>query len=102
MATHRMLPPSNIPQRTLTANGRAYSGTPGNVYDVLDADAAVLAANGWIDCGQSCATGSRPSSGVPPNAYPLFVGAAYIDTSQNVVARWDGATWRNVITGASV
>lgn len=99
MTTHRMLPPSNVQQRTITVNGRAYVGAPGTTYDVADFDAGGLAANGWIDAGQSGPTSARPATAVGPN--PIFVGCLYIDTTLNAVIRWDGANWRNIITGAS-
>jgi hypothetical protein len=99
MTTHRMLPPSNVQQRTQIINGRTYVGVTGTAYDIADFDAAGLSANGWIDCGVSGPTSARPSSAVAPN--PLFVGCEFIDTTVNAVLRFDGASWRNVITGAS-
>jgi hypothetical protein len=81
-------------------NGRSYTGTPGSTYDVPDFDAGALAANGWIDCGISCATSERPVATAVPNL--LYPGLQVIDTTLSEVIRWDGAAWRNVLTGASV
>jgi hypothetical protein len=100
MTTRRMLPPSVVQKQTVTVNGRAYSLQPGSTLDPPDFDAGPLSANGWIDCGLSGPTSSRPSSAVGPNA--LFVGLEYIDTTIGAVIRFDGASWRNVITGAAV
>jgi hypothetical protein len=95
-----MLPPAVVQQQTVTVNGRRYSGQPGSTLDPPDFDAGPLAANGWVDCSLSGPTGSRPSSAVGVPA--LFVGLEFIDTTIGAVIRWDGASWRNVITGAAV
>jgi hypothetical protein len=100
MTTRRMLPPPAVNQQTRIVNGRTYTGAPGTVQDILDTDAMMLSANGWVDCGQSGPTGARPTSAVA--AYPLVAGVQYVDTTLNAVIRYDGSAWRNVLTGASV
>jgi hypothetical protein len=49
---------------------------------------------------QSGPTSARPTKNV--DGTPLLVGTLYLDTSLSVVAFWDGAAWRNVVSGASV
>jgi hypothetical protein len=56
----RLLPPIAVQQQTIVANGRTYSSTPGHVVDVLDFDATVLTANGWLRVAQSGTTAQRP------------------------------------------
>jgi hypothetical protein len=51
--TFRLLPPTSVAEQVRTVNGRTYSSTPGNVIDVLDADAQELQANGWIPIAPS-------------------------------------------------
>lgn len=100
MTTRRMLPPSSGPNQTRTINGRTYAGAAGNVYDVPDFDAGGLEANGWIGCGISGATSARPKVTDVPGL--LSPGLEFIDSTIGAVIRWDGAAWRNVLTGASV
>jgi hypothetical protein len=101
MPTRRLLPPITAALQTRTVHTRTYSGTLGNTYDIPDYDAGPLVANGWIDCGLSGNTSQRPT-GTGISVPPLFPGQLYIDLEANVVARWDGKNWRNVLTGASV
>jgi hypothetical protein len=100
MTTRRLLPPSNVAEQMITVNGRAYTGTPGDTFDIADFDAGPLAANGWIDCGLSGPTSARPSSTVGPNA--LFAGMRFIDTTINKSIVFDGLMWRDVLTGDAV
>jgi hypothetical protein len=81
MPNFRMLPPVAVGAQTINVNGRAYSAAPGSVVDVIDADAQVLASNGWTKIAFS-----GPTS----------------DTTINALVVWDGATWRNPVTGAGV
>ncbi len=92
--TIRMHPSPLVVYQALTANGRAYSGTPGTTQDVLDADAAILEANGWARAFEVGPTAQRP---VAPTR-----GRFFHDTTVAAVIIYDGATWRNAITGASV
>ncbi|HXZ14787.1 MAG TPA: hypothetical protein VEH77_02220 [Roseiarcus sp.] len=45
---------------TVTVNGRSYSGAPGDVYGIVDADADVLGANGCAAAAKIGAALSRP------------------------------------------
>jgi hypothetical protein len=99
MTTHRMLPPVVVAEQTRVVFGRSYTGTPGYTYDIESCDAEELSANGWIDCALSGPTSERPSASVGPNS--LFPGLQFLDTDLDAVVVWDGATWRNVLTGAS-
>jgi hypothetical protein len=97
----RVLPPPAGSTQTISPNGRTYSATPGSVLDVLDIDANIMLANGWV-CGiPSGPTTSRPKTrfSEPYNVGPGFL---FVDTTLAAVIIWDGATWRNVITGAAV
>jgi hypothetical protein len=99
--TIRVLPPVSVATQTMSANTRAYSANPGQVLDVPAAAAPVLLANGWSWGKPSGPTSSRPPTRLnePYNAYPGF---EYVDTSLGLVIVWDGATWRNPVTGAAV
>lgn len=101
MATIRLLPPGNatLGQNPITVHGRTYSCALGSTLDVPDFDAAVMRANGWTDSVEQAAgtgtTANRPKTG-------LVRGERYIDTTLAIVIQWDGATWRNPVTGAAV
>jgi hypothetical protein len=100
MTTHRLLPPVAVAYQTRVVNGRSYSGTPGSTFDIADFDAGELCANNWLDLGLSGPTSARPSSTTGPNA--LAPGLMFIDTSLSAVVCWDGAAWRDVLTGDAV
>lgn len=101
---HRLLPPANVAQQTIRANGRTYSAAPGQFLDVQDFDAAVLEANGWIFVALSGPTASRPNGTVSslstPN--PVFASLRYFDTDLGKVIAHDGATWRDPANGNTV
>ncbi len=95
MPTFRMLPPINVGQQAITANGRPYSGTPVTAQDVPDMDAGILAANGWVRVALSGPTTARPSANptvTPP--YTAARGLHFYDTTLGAVVIFDGATWR--------
>jgi hypothetical protein len=98
-----MLPPSNAAFQITTANGRNYAAAPGTVADVPDFDAQVLAANGWVKVGWSGPTTARPPAN-QVTAAPYFAvpGCHFVDTTLAAVIVFDGATWRNPVTGAAV
>jgi hypothetical protein len=98
--TVRLLPPTNVQQQTLTVNGRTYSSTPGHVLDVLDFDAAVLSANGWLRVAQSGTTAQRPTSS-QGNGSVAATGATYYDETVGALLIFDGAAWRSPVDGAS-
>jgi hypothetical protein len=103
MPNFRLLPPVNVGVQNMTVNGRAYSGAPGSVADVIDADAGVLAAAGWTKVAFSGPTSARPTIGAA--AGPYFVAAPglhFVDTTLNLEIVFDGATWRNPINGNAV
>ena len=79
------------------------SGAPGAALDVVDFDAAVLAANSWVKIAPSGASASRPSplaNGTPP--YLAAPGFHYFDTTISKLIVFDGATWRDPATGSAV
>ena len=75
---------------------RAYATTVGVPLDVagdMTGDAEQLASQGFAVIAQSGTTALRPNSPKP--------GTPYVDTTLNIFIFWDGATWRNAVTGAS-
>lgn len=100
--TIRVIPLSNpgVISAT-TANGRSFS--PASAYlDVVDADAAVLGASGWMTAGLVGPTANRPAQSDADMGAQFGPGLKYIDTTIGAVIQWDGAAWRNVLTGAAV
>ena len=76
--------------------------TSGHAVDVPDMDAPQLSANGWVRVAISGPTTARPT--VNPNTAPPYVaapGLLYADTTTAAIVVFDGATYRNPITGAS-
>jgi hypothetical protein len=103
MANFRMLPPVATSAQSRTVNGRTYSATPGSAIDIFDADAETLSANGWTKVALSGPTSARPSPilGVSP-PYLAAPGFLFLDTTIDELIVFDGANWRNPISGASV
>ena len=97
----RMLPPVAANQQTRTINGRTYSGTPGTVQDIPDFDANVLQANGWIRVANSGPTSARPVAN-PPFPTAPNPGDKFFDTTLGILIAFDGATWRDPVSGNSV
>lgn len=80
--------------RAMTVHGRAYNSPVGTPLVVPDFDITQLEANGWVNVGQTGTTAQRP-------AVPFF-GQRYADSTLALMIFWDGRTWRNTLTGASV
>jgi hypothetical protein len=93
-STVRVLPPIDVRYQKMIVFGRSYAGAPGATLDVLDSDAAVLTANNWIRVGRSSTTATRPTD--------ARVGETLLDTTLGIVIIWDGANWRNPVTGVGV
>ena len=95
MANIRLFPPTSG-ATSHTVNGRTYSAAAGTTIDVPDFDAAVLQANGWTAAapGGVGTTAQRP---VNPSK-----GTQFHDTSLSKVVTWDGKTWRDTSSAASV
>lgn len=101
MTTHRMLPPVSVLQQSIvTPSGRAYAASPGSVVDAIGDDARVLSANGWLDIAPSGTTAERPVGAL--GVYQSVAGSRYFDTSLNKFIVFDGQTWRDPASGASV
>jgi hypothetical protein len=102
----RMLPISGaartatVPQPGVNPSARGYTSTANGTVDALDADASVIASEGFYPVCPSGPTASRPN-----NAY-LRPGFQYIDTDLSLLIVWDGGgvsgAWRNPVTGAAV
>lgn len=99
----RMLPPVVVSQQTQTVNGRRYSAVPGAAVDVPDMDATVLGANGWITCAPSGTTAQRPTTNQASGSlYFAAPGMSFVDTTIGKLIVFDGATWRDPVTGSAV
>lgn len=79
---------------SIRVNGRTYSTPVGTPIPAPDFDLPVLEANGWIAVGLTGATAARPVT--PP------LKTTFMDTTVGAHIVWDGKTWRNSLTGASV
>ena len=105
MTTHRLLPPTTVSKQTMTANGRSYSGTPGSAQDVVNFDAGVLEANGWVFVALSGPTLARPTPSISPigaEGVQAGPGLKDFDTTLDALIVCDGASWRSPIDGSAV
>lgn len=68
---------------------------PGSLDGIASGDAAMLVNAGYVAVGLSGPTAARPPTG------SLTFGTIYVDTTLAIVVFWDGANWRNVISGAT-
>jgi hypothetical protein len=102
--TSRMLPLNGSNQTGSIGAGagspvlRAYSATAGGFVDALgdpSGDAASLTSQGFVLVGASGTTTQRPTG-----AGFLRPGFLYVDTTASLVVIWDGASWRNPVSGA--
>lgn len=96
MPNVRVLPPTTG-STTCTANGRSYSCAVGSFLDVPDFDALVLMSNGWTSPAGGAQVGTTASRPARPTK-----GQSFHDTTLGLVIHFDGANWRNPITGAAV
>jgi len=102
MPNLRLLPPPSpaFGQNPIKVTAdRVYTCAVGSYLDVPDFDAVTLLANGWThtaDVGMGAAiTANRPTTG-------LKRGSRFHDTTLGYDIVWDGLTWRNPTSGASV
>jgi hypothetical protein len=103
MPNVRLLPPVAATQQTVSVNGRTYSGAPGQVLDVPDFDAGVLAANGWTRVAFSGPTASRPTANAANGPYGVAApGMQFMDTTLGYIVVFNGAEWINPASGAAV
>jgi hypothetical protein len=72
---------------------RPYIAVAGTIVQALNDDAIQIAPYGWILLPTFGTTAQRPTSQLSP-------GTFYVDTTLSITVVWDGANWRNVITGA--
>jgi hypothetical protein len=96
----RLLPPIEPSHDAYVINGRSYSASPGSVLDVLDYDAAVLEANGWIHVAPSGPTSARPTGRL--GLYSAAAGQSYFDTTLGKLIISDGQNWRDPANGNAV
>ena|ERR1700733_6011867 len=100
----RMLPINGTPQTGTIGSGqntlRAYTATGGGFIDALgdpSCDASTLTSQGFFIVGGSGTTAQRPNGTGFQKA-----GFLYVDTTLELVVVWDGSSWRNPVSGASV
>jgi hypothetical protein len=96
----RLLPPTEPSHDAYLINGRSYGASPGSVIDVLDSDAAVLEANGWIAVAPSGPTSARPTGTL--GLYQASPGQLYYDTTISKLIISDGQAWRDPSNGNAV
>jgi hypothetical protein len=103
--TTRMLPLNGSQQSGCIGAGagtpiqRSYSASGGGFIDAVGdpgVDASTLVSQGFIAIGGSGTTAQRPNG-----AGFLKPGFVYVDTTLSLVVVWDGANWRNPVTGAT-
>ena len=102
--------PTNLAKSITMPRGAVYTPVAGTPIDVPDHDADILVANGWdMPCMFGIGTtAQRPSTianlGSPLGAVgnPDGPDDLYHDTTVGAIIFFDGATWRNAITGAAV
>jgi hypothetical protein len=87
-----------------SANQRVYSAAGGSFIDALGSpdagDAASLSSQGFIPICASGPTSSRPAFATTT----VGVGARgvfYLDTTIPKIVVWDGANWRDPVTGST-
>ena len=101
MGTHRMFPPGYKPAATAVVQNRTYTAALGSyVTCPVEMDANELDANDWVRAAPNGAgtTAQRPASMNAALGAPMY----YLDTTLGYIIVWDGITWRNPNTGASV
>jgi hypothetical protein len=103
MTTIRMLPinPTSTIKGWAGSNDnvaarRYYSAGSGAFIDAIDGDASVLGSQGFVAVGDASGT----TAARPNNVY-LRPGFTYLDTTLALIVIWDGAAWRNPVTGAT-
>jgi hypothetical protein len=96
----RMLGPAAVAMQQRVVNGRSYSASAGQEVDVIDVDAQILAANGWIWVAPSGTTAQRPVGSLGP--YQATEGSTFFDASLGYVIKYAGGAWRNPTTGVAV
>jgi|GEM_PF-6878291 len=87
--TTRVMPPGNPASGTAThVNKTVYSATPGQMLDVSDADAQVLAGAGWYVVGSVGPTSARQATVVP-------TAPVHVDTTIGKTVYSDGVSYRD-------
>jgi hypothetical protein len=96
----RLLGPVEPALQTRIVNNRSYTAAAGSVIDVLDSDAQVLQANGFIFVAPSGPTSARPAGTL--GLYSAAAGSTFYDTTIGKFIVSDGVNWRDVSNGNSV
>jgi hypothetical protein len=96
MGLIRVLAPLTPSTVTHVVCGRTYAAAAGATLDVPDFDVSVLVANGWQILAAD-GVGTTPQRPAKPKR-----GMEFLDTTLGVHITFDGASWRNTATGATV
>ena len=99
MANYLVFPPSiagKTSAQNISVNGRSYSATPGSTLTVPDMDITTLGANGWTVVALVGTTTQRLAYATP------HIGLFWHDTTLGFLVVYEGTTWRNPASGASV
>ncbi|KVD37864.1 hypothetical protein WK11_25465 [Burkholderia ubonensis] len=92
--------PVGAHQHVVTPTGHPYSASPGNPIFVPADDAMILAGWGWILGARGNPLVTEGGSAGRP-ASPA-INDRYLDHDVGMQIFWDGANWRDPITGAAV
>jgi hypothetical protein len=92
--------PAGAQQHVVTPSGHPYSASPGNPISVPADDAMILAGWGWILGARGNPLVTEGTSANRP-ASPA-INDRHLDYDCGLQIFWDGATWRDPITGAAV
>ena len=106
MTTTRMLPLAGVIQTGNIGAGagepiqRSYTATGGGFIDAVgdpsSGDASALTSQGFLKVCQSGPTSARPVFSVGQSP-----GFQYLDTTLAKIVVWDGANWRDPVTGST-
>ena len=107
---YRMLPPADgTTEKLITSvqggaelGGVDYSRAVGVVTDVPLEHVDPLVADGWLFVAMVGTTAERPTGTIASSANPPSTGMQFVDTTLGEVITYDGAAWRNPVTGAAV
>ncbi len=96
----RMWPSADLNVSPKTVNGRTYSGTPGVAQSIVFCDAAQLQSNGWTRIAPTGPSSMRPHGQTGPNS--VGPGDSFFDETLNLLIVFDGASWRDPVSGSVV
>jgi hypothetical protein len=84
----------------VTVNGRSILPSASPVDDTYEATASLVGA-GWVRVCRAGTTAERPTTSAQEPS-PAVRGLLYLDTTLGLVIGFDGAAWRDPVTGNAV